>query len=99
MESWPWVSIGDDEWEKSGTCLRCSDAMAVTKRGAFSTVSISEDVVAALLVRANDGPLASDADGTFFARCNCTGEHLGRPPGITQGCGQWATIEPPPNGS
>jgi len=35
VESWKWLEIGDEEWEKSGLCPRCEHGMKVEQSGAW----------------------------------------------------------------
>jgi hypothetical protein len=102
VEGWPWLPLGRGDWEKSGTCLRCSHGMTVEKKGQWTVqeeIEISEEDLQELLVRANKGPFqATDNDRKgFFARCNCGEKHPGRPSELTHGCGQCAVIELPPD--
>jgi hypothetical protein len=103
VNSWPWRSLGSES-EKSGECPRCHHALTLSKRGgwtfAFSTDALESELLTVIehdqrgTVAVEDG---ADQTG-FFARCNCSGDHPGRPPGITGGCGQAARIDPPPEG-
>jgi hypothetical protein len=96
VDDWKWESLGGGDWEKSDDCPRCGHGMTVLQQGSFSTVTLSEDSVLAIMVEAEQGPLLSD-QGKFFARCDCGEPHEGRPSGITRGCGQWGEIDPPPD--
>jgi hypothetical protein len=101
VEGWEWRSTGAGGWEKAGPCLRCEHGITIEKAsGSFMLTVESVDAIEELLVTAEEGPFtisANDDSEKFFARCNCTGEHPGRPPRITRGCGQWAEIDPPPD--
>jgi|SRR6187401_2782004 len=85
VESWKWLEIGDEEWEKSGLCPRCEHGMKVEQSGAW--VGLPAGAGGAEGVRADD-------HRDFYARCNCGEEHPGRPPEITRGCGRWSLISP-----
>ena len=95
VNSWEWKSLGGDDWQKSGKCPRCDHGMDVLKQDSWSFVTAPEDDVLAALVEAEVGPLLTDSE-KFFARCDCGEAHEGRPAEITKGCGQWASIDPPP---
>jgi hypothetical protein len=99
VNSWPWLPLGSGDWEKAGNCPRCRDEMTVAKQGSYSKIvevdrSGGEEIT------------PEEAEGILYqveglrqypARCNCGGEHKGRPPGVKTGCGQWGLIDPPPN--
>lgn len=99
VNGWPWQSLGDGDWEKSGNCPRCGHGISVAQQGSYTTVAISEDALLGIMVATERGALRtrSDEKEQFFARCDCGEQHPGRPTGISTGCGQWAEIDPPPD--
>ncbi len=99
VNAWPWQSIGSEGWEKSGSCPRCKDGVTISTGDAVvETVEIASSELEDALERAERGPLNVQVEGEslFYARCDCGGDHPGRPPELNSGCGSWGLIEPPP---
>ena len=99
VDGWPWKAIDADSWEKKGLCLRCKHEMTVPKGGAVAELLSEDEATEALLENEDAGPfLIRLGNGrSFYARCNCSEPHPGRPPTLEHGCGQAGTIEPPPD--
>lgn len=99
VNDWSWRELGPGQWEKSGDCPRCKDEMSVEKRGAYTqTVEAEGAEEFALELEREQEEILYRIDGVeqYLARCNCGGDHPGRPKPVTRGCGQKAMIDPPP---
>jgi hypothetical protein len=99
VNAWPWQTLGNNDWTKSGKCLRCGHQMQVEQVTVILSTIEEDELDTDLLVRAEEGPfrVLTDEGHKFYARCNCGGEHPARPAGITAGCGQAGLIDPPPD--
>ena len=87
VDAWPWQSLGNDEWMKSGDCPRCGHPIEMVKQG----LAITRYTTDLNEVRGS----ARSGSGDFPARCDCGEKHGSRPPGVKRGCGQHAFIDPP----
>ena len=100
VESWDWHPAGGGGFTKSGSCPICNAGITITKVGRVVLIDAMDAPDLELMVQAEDGPILvttdDDEPDTFYARCNCGEEHPGRPERLTQGCGAWANISPPP---
>jgi hypothetical protein len=98
VEKWPWHSLGNDEWEKSGACPRCGHEMEVLKQGLAISNFTTDARSALLLIRTLESGRWHAASGLgLYARCTCGENHPGRPPSMKRGCGQWCMLKPPPD--
>jgi hypothetical protein len=90
VSDWPWNKVGDD-WAKSNRCPRCDHGMTVlfVKSGVFDVLERTERDLRSAAVG------ASCDDTTWFAYCNCSSEHPGRPGDLDKGCGRWSCITRP----
>jgi hypothetical protein len=94
VDGWEWKFLGNDHWEKSGPCLRCTHELTVTSAPAHSGLTVDPQVEEAL--DAHRAPATeSDRAHRVLAWCDCPEEHPGRPSTLELGCGQRGWIDPP----
>lgn len=94
VNGWEWQAAGDEESSKSGECPSCSHAMTIVHAPVTVTsLDVSENARLEEMVKAE--PPDEDEVEPYFARCNCGGEHPGRPAELKTGCGSCAYIDPP----
>ena len=99
VDGWPWRPLGDDDWGKSGPCPRCKAEITVQDvDGVFAFLARIHAPDLGLLLMADHGPIVCtvEKERQFFARCNCSEAHKGRPSGLKYGCGQAGFIARPP---
>lgn len=101
VNGWRWRKLGPGHWEKGDDCPRCKHEMSIEKGGAYTQtidVEARDMEEPALGVEEDREEVLYRVDGEIqhLARCNCGGDHPGRPPEVTRGCGQKAMIDPPP---
>lgn len=96
VDGWQWQSVGNSEWSKEGACPRCQHHMDVIKQGVAAGASLPPPSAVNLMIDLEAHGGHAEARRQFFARCDCSESHPGRPSRLRRGCGQWALITPPP---
>jgi len=98
VDAWRWQSLGDGDWEKHGSCPRCTHSMDAKQGGLVDLLPTEADAHAEMLTSDDAGPFVIDSPAArnFYVRCNCHEPHPGRPAELQYGCGQAGSIEPPP---
>jgi hypothetical protein len=88
VDSWPWESIGEDKWKKSGSCPRCHHLMdkVVTPVTILAKTLLAEGISV-------DRPLQLVPD-RVEVECNCVSPHKDRPE-KESGCGPAGIFDGP----